>query len=159
MIKSGILVLIWKMTVEMTRPADVIAVPATRHSRHRTVPHLQGMVDYHTLYKESIQNPSGFWTGQARDLWTFIQDFHTTHIGSLRTAEPPTPQDIENALVMKLRTTIGPFAAPKRILIVKDLPKTRSGKIVRRILRKALAAETEFGDVSTVSLPWSLQNM
>lgn len=143
----------------MTRPADVFAVPTTWHARHPTVHHLQGMVDYHALYKESIKNPSAFWARRPRDVLTFIQDFHTTHIGSLRTAEPPTPQDIENALVMKLRTTIGPFAAPKRILIVKDLPKTRSGKIVRRILRKALAGETEFGDVSTVSLPWSLQNM
>jgi acyl-CoA synthetase (AMP-forming)/AMP-acid ligase II len=50
-------------------------------------------------------------------------------IMSLRTAEDP--QDIESALVMKVRIKIGPFAAPKRILIVKDLPKTRSGKIVR----------------------------
>ncbi|KAJ5097071.1 acetyl-coenzyme A synthetase [Penicillium angulare] len=64
-----------------------------------------------------------------------------------------TTQDIESIkqqLISKVRSAIGPFAAPRRILVVEDLPKTRSGKIVRRILRKALSGETEFGDISTV---------
>ena len=60
---------------------------------------------------------------------------------------------VEDDLVLHIRRSIAPFAAPKKVLIVKDLPKTRSGKIVRRILRKALSGEREFGDVSTVSSP------
>ncbi|KAJ9098865.1 acetyl-CoA synthetase [Naganishia cerealis] len=49
---------------------------------------------------------------------------------------------------------IGPFAAPKLILLVDDLPKTRSGKIMRRILRKVLAGEEDqLGDISTLSNP------
>ena len=49
---------------------------------------------------------------------------------------------------------IGPTAKPDRILIVPGLPKTRSGKIMRRILRKIAAADfSDFGDVSTLLNP------
>ena len=57
-------------------------------------------------------------------------------------------------LVMQVRKQIGPFAAPKAIFIVGDLPKTRSGKIMRRILRKVLSGEEDqLGDTSTLSDP------
>lgn len=57
-------------------------------------------------------------------------------------------------LISQVRKSIGPFAAPKRIYIVPDLPKTRSGKIMRRILRKIVAGEEdELGDISTLSNP------
>ena len=53
-----------------------------------------------------------------------------------------------------MRKSIGPFAAPKTILIVDDLPKTRSGKIMRRVLRKIVAGEEkELGDTSTLADP------
>ena len=53
---------------------------------------------------------------------------------------------------MQVRKSIGPFAAPKAIFVVPDLPKTRSGKIMRRIMRKILAGEEDqLGDTSTVS--------
>ena len=49
---------------------------------------------------------------------------------------------------------IGPFAAPKRIFVVGDLPKTRSGKIMRRVLRKIVAGEgDQLGDLSTLAEP------
>jgi acetyl-CoA synthetase len=50
--------------------------------------------------------------------------------------------------------TIGPIAKPDRVLVVSGLPKTRSGKIMRRILRK-LAAEDDknLGDISTLLNP------
>lgn len=52
---------------------------------------------------------------------------------------------------MQVRKSIGPFAAPKTIIPVEDLPKTRSGKIMRRILRKILSGEEDsLGDTSTV---------
>ena len=55
-------------------------------------------------------------------------------------------------LVMQVRKSIGPFAAPKAIFIVDDLPKTRSGKIMRRILRKILSGEEDsLGDTSTLA--------
>ena len=49
---------------------------------------------------------------------------------------------------------IGPFAAPKKIFIIGDLPKTRSGKIMRRIMRKIVAGEgDQLGDLSTLADP------
>jgi acetyl-CoA synthetase len=57
-------------------------------------------------------------------------------------------------LVLQVRKSIGPFAAPKAVFIVEDLPKTRSGKIMRRILRKILSGEEDsLGDVTTLSDP------
>jgi acetyl-CoA synthetase len=59
---------------------------------------------------------------------------------------------IKKDLILQVRKSIGPFAAPKAIFTVDDLPKTRSGKIMRRILRKILAGEEDqLGDTSTVS--------
>jgi acetyl-CoA synthetase len=57
-------------------------------------------------------------------------------------------------LILQVRKSIGPFAAPKAIFVVEDLPKTRSGKIMRRILRKILSGEEDsLGDISTLSDP------
>ncbi|KII91960.1 hypothetical protein PLICRDRAFT_105896 [Plicaturopsis crispa FD-325 SS-3] len=57
-------------------------------------------------------------------------------------------------LTLQVRKVIGPFAAPKKIFLVSDLPKTRSGKIMRRILRKIVAGEgDQLGDLSTVAEP------
>jgi len=57
-------------------------------------------------------------------------------------------------LTLQVRKVIGPFAAPKRIYLVADLPKTRSGKIMRRILRKIVAGEgDQLGDLSTLAEP------
>ena len=49
---------------------------------------------------------------------------------------------------------IGPIAKPDRVMVVSGLPKTRSGKIIRRILRKLAANETDqLGDISTLLNP------
>jgi len=48
---------------------------------------------------------------------------------------------------------IGAIAKPDKIQFVSGLPKTRSGKIMRRILRKIASDETEFGDTSTLLDP------
>ncbi|MCY4643580.1 MAG: acetate--CoA ligase [Bacteriovoracales bacterium] len=51
----------------------------------------------------------------------------------------------------KVSSEIGPFAKPDKIQIVRALPKTRSGKIMRRILRKiAEGGSKDFGDTSTL---------
>ncbi|GAB2761402.1 acetate--CoA ligase [Nocardioides salsibiostraticola] len=49
-----------------------------------------------------------------------------------------------------VRTQIGPIAKPRQIMIVAELPKTRSGKIMRRLLRD-VAEHREVGDVSTLA--------
>ena len=66
--------------------------------------------------------------------------------------------DDTEALIAALRAlvaqTIGPIAKPDRIQVVSGLPKTRSGKIMRRILRKLAAGEyDQLGDVSTLLNP------
>lgn len=54
----------------------------------------------------------------------------------------------------QVRAEIGPIASPDRVLIVGHLPKTRSGKIMRRILRKLAEGEFEnIGDTSTLLDP------
>jgi acetyl-CoA synthetase len=63
-------------------------------------------------------------------------------------------QQLHGALKEKVRQIIGPFATPDVIHIVSGLPKTRSGKIMRRILRKIAAAEySGLGDLSTLADP------
>ena len=63
-------------------------------------------------------------------------------------------KETQKELIMQVRKSIGPFAAPKAIYVIPDLPKTRSGKIMRRILRKILSGEEDqLGDISTLSDP------
>jgi len=62
--------------------------------------------------------------------------------------------DISGALREQVRHAIGGFAAPDVIHIARGLPKTRSGKIMRRLLRKIAAAEYDgLGDISTLADP------
>ena len=56
---------------------------------------------------------------------------------------------IEKELLNKIRNDIGAIATPKQIYFVSKLPKTRSGKIMRRLL-KSIANNEEIGDVSTL---------
>ncbi len=62
------------------------------------------------------------------------------------------PQDIKDQIIAQIKKEIGPIALPKEVYLVKDLPKTRSGKIMRRILKKLLTGE-DLGDLSTLSNP------
>ncbi|NNL58237.1 MAG: AMP-binding protein, partial [Nitrosopumilus sp.] len=57
--------------------------------------------------------------------------------------------NLENELSEKIRKDIGAIATPKQIYFVSRLPKTRSGKIMRRLL-KAIANNETIGDVSTL---------
>ncbi len=57
-------------------------------------------------------------------------------------------------LRLRVRELIGPIATPDHLHIVPGLPKTRSGKIMRRILRKVAAGEyDQLGDISTLADP------
>ena len=57
--------------------------------------------------------------------------------------------NLESEIVNKIREDIGAIATPKQIYFVSKLPKTRSGKIMRRLL-KAIANNEKVGDVSTL---------
>ncbi|HST98656.1 MAG TPA: acetate--CoA ligase [Geodermatophilus sp.] len=63
-------------------------------------------------------------------------------------------EDSGDELVQQLRThvakDIGPIAKPRQIMVVQELPKTRSGKIMRRLLRD-IAENRDLGDVTTLT--------
>jgi len=62
--------------------------------------------------------------------------------------------ELRAKLIQEVRREIGALAAPERIQFAPALPKTRSGKIMRRILRKIAEGETSgFGDTSTLADP------
>ena len=63
-------------------------------------------------------------------------------------------EELRKELVALVRSEIGPIASPDVIQWAPGLPKTRSGKIMRRILRKVAANEVEnLGDTSTLADP------
>ncbi len=65
----------------------------------------------------------------------------------------------ENDINEIIKSEIGAIAKPDKIFIVGDLPKTRSGKIMRRILKKIVANEEDFGDVSTLLNPETIDKI
>ncbi|HPQ67606.1 MAG TPA: acetate--CoA ligase [bacterium] len=58
-------------------------------------------------------------------------------------------EDVTKELVQSIREKIGAIATPKTLRVVAQLPKTRSGKVMRRVLR-ALCEENDLGDLSTL---------
>ena len=57
--------------------------------------------------------------------------------------------DLKKELAKHMRSVVGPIATPDEVYFVSKLPKTRSGKIIRRIL-KAVASDTSVGDLTTL---------
>jgi len=83
--------------------------------------------------------------GQGIFAYVFLND-------NLR--ESADENQLIGALKEQVRHVIGPVATPDEILLVDALPKTRSGKIMRRILRKIAAGEyTDMGNVTTLADP------
>ncbi len=63
-------------------------------------------------------------------------------------------EELKGELVKHVRKEIGPIAAPEAIQFAPSLPKTRSGKIMRRILRKIAEKDTgNLGDITTLADP------
>ena len=68
--------------------------------------------------------------------------------------------ELKKALIMHVRKEIGPIAAPEAIQWAPSLPKTRSGKIMRRILRKIAEKNTDnMGDISTLADPSVVESL
>ena len=73
--------------------------------------------------------------------------------GTLMSSEDPT-ENLRTELIQFVGTEIGAFAKPEVIQFAPGLPKTRSGKIMRRILRKIAANELDsLGDTTTLAEP------
>lgn len=76
---------------------------------------------------------------------------------TLREDTSPSPS-LRQELVQHLRRVIGPIAAPDEVHFVRSLPKTRSGKIMRRLL-KAVASGQSLGDITTLEDEASVQEV
>ncbi len=76
---------------------------------------------------------------------------------TLRSGFQPS-EELRAELIKHIRTTIGPIATPDAIVMVNKLPKTRSGKIMRRIL-KAVLVGAPIGDVSTLEDDASVEDI
>jgi acetyl-CoA synthetase len=78
---------------------------------------------------------------------------------TLMTGEQPT-EELRKELVGWVRKEIGPIAAPDYLQWAPSLPKTRSGKIMRRILRKIAENQPDqLGDVSTLADPGVVKSL
>jgi acetyl-CoA synthetase len=79
-------------------------------------------------------------------IYAYVVLSHDADVGSV--------DSVAGALKEQVRHAIGKFAAPDVIHVASGLPKTRSGKIMRRILRKIAASEYDgLGDTSTLAEP------
>ena len=67
----------------------------------------------------------------------------------VETVRLPDPAELERELAAHVAQVIGPFARPREVVLVSDLPKTRSGKIMRRLLRD-VAERRPLGDTTTL---------
>jgi acetyl-CoA synthetase len=75
-------------------------------------------------------------------------------------ADVEPSDDLRKALVAHVRKEIGPIATPDVIQWAPGLPKTRSGKIMRRILKKIAANDiADLGDTSTLADPSVVDNL
>ncbi len=62
-------------------------------------------------------------------------------------------EELKNSIKKGVSKMISPIARPDQVLFVSGLPKTRSGKIMRRILKKIAAGSDDYGDISTLTNP------
>ncbi|KAI5855851.1 acetyl-coenzyme A synthetase FacA [Tricharina praecox] len=121
------------------RVDDVVNVSGHRLS---TAEIEAALIHHPAVAEAAVVGISDELTGQAVNAFVSIKD-----------AFKNTPE-LRKDLIVQVRKSIGPFAAPKSVYVVNDLPKTRSGKIMRRILRKILSGEEDqLGDTSTLSDP------
>jgi len=70
----------------------------------------------------------------------------------LKAGVTKTPEDIQKECVKMIREKIGPVAAFKTAIVIKRLPKTRSGKVLRGTMRK-IADKEEYKMPATIDDP------
>ncbi|CAK7230852.1 acetyl-coenzyme A synthetase 2 [Sporothrix curviconia] len=121
------------------RVDDVVNVSGHRLS---TAEIEAALIEHPAVAESAVVGVHDELTGQAVNAFVAIKDGNEVN------------DALRKELILQVRKSIGPFAAPKAVFIVPDLPKTRSGKIMRRILRKILAGEEDqLGDITTLSDP------
>jgi acetyl-CoA synthetase len=98
------------------------------------------LVDHPAVAEAAVVGASDDITGQAIVGYVIV----------VNTAEPS--DELVEEIRQHVAHKIGPTARPKRVIIVPDLPKTRSGKIMRRLLRD-VAEGRDLGDTTTLADP------
>jgi len=121
------------------RVDDVVNVSGHRLS---TAEIEAALIEHKAVGEAAVVGINDELTGQAVNAFVSIKDGNEIN------------DQLKKDLILQVRKSIGPFAAPKAVFAIPDLPKTRSGKIMRRILRKILAGEEDqLGDTSTLADP------
>ena len=124
------------------RVDDVMNVSGHRMS---TAEIESALVSHDKVAEAAVVGASDETTGQAIEAFVILRQDEATE---------SDVEDTSGELVKELRNhvahQIGPIAKPRSILIVSELPKTRSGKIMRRLL-KDVAENREVGDVTTLA--------
>ncbi|KAG5937229.1 Acetyl-coenzyme A synthetase [Claviceps monticola] len=127
------------------RVDDVVNVSGHRLS---TAEIEAALIEHDAIAEAAVVGVADELTGQAVNAFVSVKD-------GIEVSDA-----LRKEFIVQVRKSIGPFAAPKAIHMVPDLPKTRSGKIMRRILRKILAGEEDqLGDISTLSDPSIVQTI
>ena len=68
-------------------------------------------------------------------------------------------EGLREALKDQVARVMGKTFRPRDVRFVRQLPKTRSGKVVRRLIRSRLLGKTELGDLSTLDNPEALDDI
>ena len=134
------------------RVDDVVNVSGHRLS---TAEIEAALIEHQAVSETAVIGINDDLTGQAVVAFVALKEEPAAAIAGKETSEDAA--NLKKQLILQVRGEIGPFAAPKQVIIVADLPKTRSGKIMRRILRKVSAGEADqLGDISTLANPQSV---
>jgi acetyl-CoA synthetase len=96
------------------------------------------LVDHHSVAEAAVVGATDDTTGQAIIAYVIFK----------QRADPTA--DLVEEVRQHVAKKIGPTARPKTVVVVPDLPKTRSGKIMRRLLRD-VAEGRQLGDVTTLA--------
>ena len=98
------------------------------------------LVEHHAVAESAVVGADDETTGQAVVAFVILKSQQTLL----------TPEDAEQVLKKHVAAQIGAIARPRQVFVVSELPKTRSGKIMRRLLKDA-AEGREIGDTTTLA--------
>ena len=101
------------------------------------------LVSHPKVAEAAVVGAADDMTGQAVCAFVILRESATDDEGT-------APEDLVEELRKHVQKQIGAVAKPRQIMIVPELPKTRSGKIMRRLL-KDVAEHRELGDVTTLA--------
>jgi len=104
------------------------------------------LVDHQSVAESAVVGISDALTGQAIAAFVILKE------------KAAAGEEMIHQLQQHVAAKIGAIARPKKIIFTPDLPKTRSGKIMRRLLRD-VAEGRALGDVTTLADAGVLQNL